>query len=246
MSVGTTTTEDTMTENQNPGQANIPAPALTREDWLRRAIEEIRPIFEQIGYKLPEKLYVSVGFGSGGGRYESKNVLGVCWTSGCSADGGNHIFISPTIGDTAMAVVVLMHELAHAVNDNRDGHRGEFRDIVSKLGFEAPFTELHVDISLTATAMEIAAVLGEYPHAVLDPTPVRAPVPAPTGEDGPVIVLPRPTSGPKVQENRWVSLRCPVEGHTAPVRMSRTRAAEGAPLCGRRDDNGMPCATEMV
>lgn len=232
---------------RNRRHADIPAPILTREDWLHRAIVEIRPVLEKLGFKLPEKVYVSVGFGSGGGRYESKRVLGVCWHSSHSADGGSHIFISPTIGDTAKAVLTLVHELLHAIDDCQSGHRGEFRRMATEVGFEAPFTTLNPDIKLTAIALEIAAVLGEYPHAVLDPSRVPVPAPSPNGDDGGVITLPhKPSSGPAPEKNRWIVLRCPIEGHDAPWRTSRTQAALGAAYCGRKDEHGLPCLTEMV
>lgn len=217
--------------SDNTGSANTPAPALTREDWLRRAVEEVRPMFAtQLGMTIPEKIHVSVGFGNGGGRYESGNVLGVCWHSSHSADGGNHIFVSPTVGDTMEVVLVLLHELIHAADDNASGHRGDFVKAAKILGFESPFTELHAGIVLQAVAMEIAAALGEYPHAVLSPVRIAAPVP--TGDDdGGVITIPgRPNSGPPAQRNRHLAVTCPTHGGS--VRISRKRYEAGAPLCG--------------
>ncbi len=233
-----------MSKNENPRSAPIPAPSLTREDWLRRAIVALRPLFEQVGMPLPEKIHVSVGFGSGGGKYESGNVLGVCWGSAHSADGGNHIFVSPTIGDTMDVVLVLIHEGLHAADDCTSGHRGAFAKTAKILGFEAPFTELHAGVVLQAIAMEIAATLGEYPHAVLSPT--RVPVPAPTGDDGGVITLPRPNSGPPTQRNRHLAVTCPEHGGS--VRISRKRYEEGAPLCGKNilTDEGVEVCTRRM
>lgn len=224
-------------------EPTTPAPSLTREDWLHRAIDEVRPIFAQLGYEVPAKIHVSVGFGNGGGKYESKNVLGVCWHSAHSEDGANHIFVSPTIGDTTAVVLVLLHELGHAIDNNTHGHRGPFREMMEKLGFEAPFTELHPDVVISGIAMQIAAVLGDYPHSVLSPVRVQVPADVPAGEDGGVITTPRPNSGPPVQTNRWFHFACP--DHARPVRMSRGAAAEGAPFCGHRDEQGIPCLKEM-
>src|SRR3954452_19742664 len=72
----------------------------TRESWLRKAIEIFRPRFEEIGMPLPPNVHVSVGF-SLGARAENGKILGSCFKRELSADGVNHIFISPESGDTA-------------------------------------------------------------------------------------------------------------------------------------------------
>lgn len=232
--------------SENTGAAKIPTPALTREDWLQRAVAEVLAVYGQLGYTTDRKIHVSVGFGSGGGKYESGHVLGVCWHSSNSADGGNQIFVSPTVGDTAEVVAILLHEVAHALDDNTHGHKGPFVEMASKVGFMKPFTTLNPDASLTAMAMTIAAALGEYPHAVL--SPVAVPVPSPTGDDGGVITIPgKPHSGPTPQENRHKAVTCPVHGGT--VRLSRARFEQGAPLCGIVDvtDEGTArCEEAMI
>jgi hypothetical protein len=88
--------------------------------------------------------------------------------------------------------------------------------------------------------MVIAGELGEFPHAALH-VPSRKPAPkgAPVPVGGGTV-----TSGPGRQTNRWISFACPVHG--TPVRMSRTKAALGAPFCGHRDEEtGRPCLQEM-
>jgi hypothetical protein len=65
---------------------------------------------------LPQRIYVSVGFGYDAKR-ESAKILGQCWKTSASADFVNHIFISPELDDTARVLGVLLHELIHAADD---------------------------------------------------------------------------------------------------------------------------------
>jgi hypothetical protein len=215
---------------------------LTREDWLHRAIDTISPMFEQVGFPLPEKLHVSVGFGgSGAGKYE-RFVEGVTWHTSVSSDAVNHIFISPSVDDTAHVLEVLIHELGHAALNNEDGHRGRFAEMMTRLGMSGPFTSATADIEMTAELMVIAHELGEYPHGKLT---LPAPVSAKDRKDAPIPVGGgRVSSGPKAQTNRWVSVTCPHHGGS--VRLSRTAMGNGAPLCGHDDEAGMPCGTRMI
>src|SRR5438874_5624345 len=94
----------------------------TREAWLHRAIEIYRERFDQVGYPLPEKLHVSVGF-SYGSKAENSMTRGVCWKRVASADEVNHIFVSPQLADTAQVLPTLLHEYIHAALECEDGHR---------------------------------------------------------------------------------------------------------------------------
>ena len=210
---------------------------VTREAWLRAAVEVFRPRFIEIGMPLPERVHVSVGFGSGA-RAESKAVRGVCWPRGASADGVNHVFISPTLGDGAengvgQVLLTLLHELIHVADDCRSGHKGAFAEAATRLGMIGKMTSSEASVDLAAELMVLAEELGPYPHGVLDPTPVLVEV----GTGGaPILVGP---SGPKVQTNRHAKVICPSTEHRPySVRMSRGVAEDlGLPTC--------PCGTPM-
>lgn len=226
---------------------NTPAEPIyrrTREDWLHRAIDELRPMFEQVGFPLPEVMHVSVGFGgSGAGKYE-RFVEGVTWHTSVDACGHNHVFISPAVGDTAHVLEILVHELVHVALNNQDGHSKRFKQCMEALGMMGPWTAAKADIALMAELMVMAAELGEYPHGALTipvgvQTPDREIVPVGGGRGGG-----RVSSGPKAQTNRWFVFKCPE--HKAPIRMSRGQAANGAPFCGHRDDEGVPCLKETL
>lgn len=224
-----------------------PAYRLTREDYLHRATDILRPMFEQVGAKLPDVIHLSVGFGgSGAGKYE-RFVEGVTWFTAADACGHNHVFISPTLGDTAHVLEVLVHELCHVADNNKSGHKGAFAETMTRLGMTGAMTTAQADIPFMAELMVIAAELGEYPHGALDmgvtvPTDERVKV----GPDGAPIIG-RPSSGPKAQTNRWIHVHCPEHGGT--VRLSRTALDQGAPLCGREVGTDLlpgVCATRMI
>lgn len=198
----------------------------TREAWLEAAITMFRPMFAQVGFPLPELIHVSVGFGFGT-KAESKHIAGQTTHTSVSADGANHVFISPEVDDTAYVLALMLHELAHCALDNADGHKGRFAEIMTALGMTSPFTQAVPDISLAAELMVIAEELGAYRHAKLDMVLLRSPVKV--GPDGQV--APRPTSGPKAQTNRHVKLSCAEHSHYS-LRMSRSTFELGAPLCG--------------
>lgn len=214
---------------------------VTREAWLRAAIETFRPRFVEIGMPLPEKVHVSVGFGSGA-RAESKAVRGVCWPRGASVDNVNHVFISPTLGDggdggTGQVLLTLLHELIHVADDCQSGHKGAFAEGATRLGMVGKMTSSEASVELAAELMVMAEELGPYPHGVLNPEPVRIEV-GPNGEPlaTPILVGP---SGPRAQTNRHIKAVCPSTEHRSySVRMSRGIAEDlGLPTC--------PCGTPM-
>jgi hypothetical protein len=60
----------------------------TREQWLGRAIEMIRPEFAAAGAPLPENLAVSCSWPSGNPR----TVIGECWVAEASSRGYVEVF----------------------------------------------------------------------------------------------------------------------------------------------------------
>jgi hypothetical protein len=61
----------------------------TREQWLGRAIEMMRPEFADAGAPLPESLAVSCSWPSGNPR----TVIGECWVAEASSRGYVEVFI---------------------------------------------------------------------------------------------------------------------------------------------------------
>lgn len=201
---------------------------LTREAWLHQAIEAFRPRFKEIGLPLPASIHVSVGFGYGAKR-ESAIILGQCWARRASADGVNHIFISPQEADPAAMLVTLLHELIHAADDCTSGHKGPFAAAATQLGFGPPMTKTPPGPELAAQVAALAQDLGPFPHAALNPQPKPVPAPAPPGggtpEAGPPI-----HSGPGKQGTRLIKVTAAACcGYTA--RTTARWLQTGEPLC---------------
>jgi hypothetical protein len=208
---------------------------MTREEWLHLAIDALRPRFEAIGFPLPEKIHVSVGFGYGAKR-ESSIILGQCWPTGLSEDGIPHIFISPEIDDEARVLDVLIHELVHAADDCRSGHKGDFARAAKALGLEGKMTETVASPELTATLRALAKAIGPYDHAKLytqgrPVQPKETPEETPETPDEPE--APAAPSGPKKQGTRMLKVTCKPEcacgGYV--VRTTAKWLEVGMPVC---------------
>lgn len=200
----------------------------TRESWLEDAVEMLRPRFKEIGFDLPDRVHISVGFGAHGARQENAIIQGQTWKKEASVDGVNHVFISPEIGDTAVVLAVLVHELIHVALNNEDGHKGRFAEAATRLGLEGRMTEATPGPTLAFELITMAAALGEYPHGAIDLEQFMAKTPV--GPDGQPVPVPRVHSGPAVQRNRYHKVSCPQDGYT--VRMVRRWIDAGLPRCG--------------
>lgn len=143
---------------------------VDREAWLTGAAEIIiadllGPAARVAGADPAPPVRVSVGWSRGarGGR-----ALGSCHPRAMSADGRNELFIAPTIDVPAVALSTLVHELVHAADDCRDGHRGRFVAMARMVGFIPPWRMTTPGPVLSTYLDELAAALGPYPHARLD------------------------------------------------------------------------------
>lgn len=179
----------------------------------------------------PERVHVSVGFGYGRARAESKYILGQCWARRASGDGVNHIFISPMQDDPAAMLATLLHELIHAANDCASGRRGAFAEAATRLGLQGKMTATRASMDLTAELITLASILGEFPHAALDPARADAPVPVPPGGTPAPAPVPPIRSGPGKQGTRMIKLTAAACcGYT--VRTTRKWLEDqGEPLC---------------
>lgn len=180
--------------------------AKTREEWLERAVARIRKeIFAPAGIDASRAVRVSVGWP--GGRGKKNSVIGQCWNTAAAADKVPQIFISPVLADGGRVVDVLIHEMIHAVDDCKSGHKGAFVAMARSVGLEGKPTSTVAGEALKAKIVKITTALGEYPHAALS-----------TGARGPK------------QGTRMLKVSCPECGYTA-----RTTAkwldTMGAPIC---------------
>jgi len=133
----------------------IPA-TETREQWLLRAVERMRPWFPEDHPVGPVR--VSVGWPSG--RGSSKHAIGQCWYS--TDDKVPALFVSPAL---MTPLPTLLHEMVHAATPQA-GHKGEFVKVARGLGFTKAFTSSENSTDdLKARLADLATEMGDYPHS---------------------------------------------------------------------------------
>lgn len=202
-----------------------------REAWLQAAITDLRPRFQEIGFLLPDRIHVSVGFPHCGVQGENSVILAVTYSREASHDGVNEIFVSPMLDDAPRVLDVLLHELVHVALNNEDGHKARFKECATALGLEGPMTATTASVVLAAEMVALAETLGEYPHKAMDSVLFSARRRVPAGAPGlPVPPTgPRISSGPKVQGTRQIKVVCDCCGYT--LRTTRRWLDVGLPSC---------------
>src|SRR5690606_16122066 len=139
---------------------------MTREDWLNKAIVELRNgLFKDKGYKVPD-VRVSVGFTFRGGLKH----IGEHWSPDASTDKKGAIFIHPTLDESVAVLDTLTHELVHAAVGNKEGHGPVFRKCALAIGLTGKMRSTVAGPELKITLEKLAKKLGDYPHAKLNPS----------------------------------------------------------------------------
>jgi hypothetical protein len=179
---------------------------MTREEWLLKATEQLKPAFLETGAEIPEKVRVTCGWPSHGGRGTKKRVTGECWPAKKSRDAHFEIFISPTMDNPIEVLGTLIHELVHAAVGLDQGHKAAFRTAATALGLTGKMTATEVGEELEGRLHDLSAKLGDYPHAELDPTQQKKP-----------------------QSTRMLKIQCPACGWMA--RTSKKWMELGLPTC---------------
>lgn len=181
--------------------------AATREEWLGRMTDALRPKFKAAGYPIPKRVGLSCGWPSAGGLRSGRTVEGECWNGSASVGGRPEIFITPRLDDPVKVGAVLVHELAHAALPENVHHAGPFVKAHRALGLiDKPTTSVPGEALKRELAALVKAV-GPYPHAKLNAS----------------------ERGRKVQGTRLLKATCPDCGYT--VRVTAKWVAVGLPVC---------------
>lgn len=181
---------------------------MTREAWLNRLTDKLRPLFIAAGAPLPPKVRISCGWPTRKPAADAKGVraLGQCFSRAASAAGINEVFVSPVVADAQNAAAILVHELVHAADDCANGHGAAFKRIATAVGLAGPMRSTTAGPELENRLNALIAELGPYPHARLDYNKDR-----------------------KKQTTRMLKLVCPECGYT--VRTTRQWIEQGLPTC---------------
>lgn len=143
---------------------------MTREQWLLHFIDELRPMFKDAEFPLPDQIRVSMGFPCKQ-ALGPKRRIGECHHAGMK-DGIQQIFISPSLGNTTQIAETLVHELVHTVTPGA-AHKGRFITVMRAVGLTGKPTATHAGEWLKPKLEKMAASLtktyGPFPHSVLEP-----------------------------------------------------------------------------
>lgn len=178
----------------------------TREEWLHVAKNELKTLLWNKGIALPDAVRVACGFP----RWSrgASHAIGQCWPHRASGDGSSEIFVSPSLDDPIKVSEVLVHELIHAADDCRNGHRGPFRRMAIAVGLQGPMRATHAGPELRERLNAISVQLGPYPHARLDAT-----------------------QNPAKQGTRLVKVVCNRPSHSYSLWTTRMWLDDGTPTC---------------
>lgn len=145
-----------------------------RDQWFAAALKGphgLRAAFEKAGYPLEaDVIRISTGFPSKGAGRGNKQTIGQCWDATTIKDNICQIYISPVLIDPVKVLGVLVHELVHAAVGCKCGHKAPFRKAALALGLTGKMTATEESPELVERLTALAARLGPYPHAALDPT----------------------------------------------------------------------------
>lgn len=189
--------------------------AITREQWLNKAVVLFKPIFRKAGFPLPEKLRVSCGWPSSTRKARGKTTIGQCWAAEASGDKTTEMFISPLLDDVFKVLHTTAHELVHAAVGTKCGHRGQFIACAKAVGFLKPWTLTPESEELKKVLAELQKKLPAYPHSKLTPS----------------------KSGIKKQGTRMLKCECETCGYT--VRISKKWIVKvGVPHCPEHGATG--------
>ena len=194
-----------------------------REQWLETAIELMKPHFAESipGVEFP-KVRVSVGWP--GGKHGPRTI-GQCWAPFTAADNVSQIFISPVLDDELVVLATLAHELIHAIDENKSGHKGAFGAMACAIGLEGRLTATVAGETLSAVLATILEKLGAYPHAAIVASGGVQKPGDPTEPGDPT----RTITGAPSRNKSMQKVVCAESGYVA--RVSNKWLLEGTPSC---------------
>jgi len=138
---------------------------INRETWLNKATDIMREgLFKRSHLEVPKDVKISCGFAPSGNRGNKYKTLGVCHNRQSSKANVNEIFISPVTSDSMRVLDILAHELIHAIDDCKNGHRKPFRDMAIAIGLEGQMRTTVAGEKLKVELNKIIDEIGEYPH----------------------------------------------------------------------------------
>ena len=133
---------------------------LTREQWLNESasliLDDIIPSTQAEGLPVPD-YRISVA-------PLKASALAECHNKASSSNGHNEIFVAAHSEDSLSLLGALCHELIHAYDDCKSGHRNFFARTARRIGLEGKLTHTVAGLELAATLQSYIDLLGPIPH----------------------------------------------------------------------------------
>lgn len=182
------------------------ARAMTREEWLKRAVRTLRPMLKKAGIEMRPRWQVSMSLTA------RRNAIGLCAYEGNSASGQTvNILICPSLGDPVEVLSTLFHEMLHAALPFGVHHGKKFVDACRCTGWtKYKPTSAAASDEMRVVLARVAAFLGPFPH---DPLTIRK------------------TSGGGTKGGYWPVYVSPVDPRYRLQISARALEEHGPPIC---------------
>lgn len=154
---------DTMFVNKVAGVT----PSMERQEWIEKALVQLRQHFKNYGYTVPDNIRVTIGFPKGG-----RTRIGECHYTENSVDKHFEIFISPELGKGTKfleqpVIEVMAHEICHTIAGFKAGHKKPFKVIATAIGLEGKMTSTRPGPMMKSFITGFEAANGPYPAGAL-------------------------------------------------------------------------------
>ena len=138
------------------------------EEWLDHATRALTEIFRESGYVVPAtRTLLSFPIDGLVAPRKKRPYRGQCLARAWTENDLNIIMITPIQRDSLGVLSVLMHELAHSVDDCQSYHGPEFKKICGHVGLKFYREDDYPGEELLLKLKRIALELGEFPSLKL-------------------------------------------------------------------------------
>lgn len=188
----------------------------TREEWMNHIANEMRPMFDRVNARMPDRVRLSMSLCRG------KKAVGQCFDAECSTDHTYEILVRLDQADPLEVAAIIAHELIHAAIGVEQKHGPEFKRVALDLGLEGRMSQTRPGDRFKGNIEAILIEAGDFPHARLDWEGKR--------------------TGPKKQTSRMRKVECKGCGYVA--RVASKWLELGAPHCPTHGPMGIVATPE--
>jgi hypothetical protein len=192
----------------------------TVEGWFQALMAAARPLFEEIGYRLPESIQIDFGFTSHGKR---KGPRGEFWDKEASSNRIPRMIIRCDSAEIGKILDSFAHQCVHAVVGAAAGHEKPFRDCALRLGMEGKMREAVPGKRLAERLHALAEEVGTFPGGALDFEK--------RGYDGEEKKQRVVVDVEEKQKSRQLKAECLIDDCGYIARVSAMNLRRGAPIC---------------